>query len=106
MGIPDTMAGAQQNGANGSTNGGPTTWAAKHNLAPHFIGGNHLGQAAPSKVKEFVAAHDGHTVITNVRSLQEAPTETEELTIARAGAHCEQRNCGSQGNPLGAEMGI
>ena len=60
------MAGAQQQTTNGSSNGAPSSWAAKHNLAPHFIGGNHLGHAAPSKVKEFVAAHDGHTVITNV----------------------------------------
>lgn len=40
--------------------------AAKYNLPAHFIGGNHLGNAAPSKVKDFVAGHGGHTVITNV----------------------------------------
>lgn len=44
-----------------------TSYAAKHNLPAHFIGGNHLEAAAPSKVKDFVAAHDGHTVITSVR---------------------------------------
>lgn len=43
------------------------SYAAKHNLAPHFIGGNRLENAPPSKVKDFVASHDGHTVITNVR---------------------------------------
>jgi acetyl-CoA carboxylase/biotin carboxylase 1 len=64
MGLPiDNMAGAAQNGANG----GPSSYAAKFNLAPHFIGGNHLQAAAPGKVKDFVTAHDGHTVITNVR---------------------------------------
>lgn len=68
MGIPTTnMAGAAQNGANGSANGAPSSYAAKFNLAPHFIGGNHLAAAAPGKVKDFVTAHDGHTVITNVR---------------------------------------
>lgn len=61
------MAGAAPKGANGSVNGGPSSYAAKFNLAPHFIGGNHLQAAAPGKVKDFVAAHDGHTVITNVR---------------------------------------
>lgn len=67
------------NGAhtNGLTNGDshPTngihervlsSYAKKFNLAPHFIGGNHLEAAPSSKVKNFVTAHDGHTVITNV----------------------------------------
>ncbi|KAL9087549.1 MAG: hypothetical protein Q9159_003565 [Coniocarpon cinnabarinum] len=53
-------------GANGMANGHGSSYAAKHDLAPHFIGGNHLGAAPPSKVKDFVQAHDGHTVITNV----------------------------------------
>ena len=45
---------------------GKATYAEKHNIAAHFIGGNRLENAEPSKVKDFVAAHDGHTVITNV----------------------------------------
>lgn len=67
MGVPaDNMAanGAKENGA-------PSSNAAKYNLASHFIGGNHLGVAPPSKVKDFVAAHGGHTVITNVRIFRE-----------------------------------
>ncbi len=66
----------EQNGqavANGPRNGvtvprsnGQATYAEKHNLASHFIGGNRLDNAPASKVKEFVASHDGHTVITNV----------------------------------------
>jgi acetyl-CoA carboxylase/biotin carboxylase 1 len=68
MGIPtNNMAGAAHKEVNGSANGGPSSYAAKFDLAPHFIGGNHLQAAAPGKVKDFVAAHDGHTVITNVR---------------------------------------
>ena len=65
---------AEVNG-NGKANGtvpimnGTSSYAAKHNLADHFIGGNRLENAAPSKVKDFVASHDGHTVITNVRIL-------------------------------------
>lgn len=53
-----------ENGANGS----PSSNAARYNIAPHFIGGSHLGAAPPSKVKDFVAAHGGHTVIQNVSS--------------------------------------
>jgi acetyl-CoA carboxylase/biotin carboxylase 1 len=56
--------------ANGHSNGEayPSAFAAKYNLAPHFIGGNELAKAPPSKVKDFVIAHDGHTVITSVCS--------------------------------------
>ena len=63
------------NGVNGShangvaapaINGHGSSYAAKHNLAPHFIGGNHLQAASASRVKDFVAAHDGHSVITKV----------------------------------------
>lgn len=74
---------AEQNGhgaANGTRNGvvvpranGKASYAEKHNLPSHFIGGNRLENAAASKVKEFVASHDGHTVITNV-SLFQGPT--------------------------------
>lgn len=58
-----------ENSANGRTvavNGKPT-YAEQHNIADHFIGGNRLENAPASKVKDFVAQNDGHTVITNVR---------------------------------------
>jgi acetyl-CoA carboxylase/biotin carboxylase 1 len=61
--------GSTSNG-NGASNGSPSSYAARFNLAPHFIGGNHLEAAAPSKVKDFVANHDGHTVITRVRQTE------------------------------------
>ncbi len=61
------------NGVNGTparrstlANGTTSEWQAKHNLAAHFIGGNRLEKAPPSKVKDFVQAHDGHSVITSV----------------------------------------
>lgn len=73
--MADTVAGAPQ--ANGHTNGSPSSYAAKHNIASHFIGGNELSQAPPSSVKDFVAAHDGHTVITSV-SLQVPPFVTQD----------------------------
>ena len=56
-----------------ATNGTPSSNAAKFDLPSHFIGGNHLSAAPPSKVKDFVAAHGGHTVITNVGSPQSVP---------------------------------
>lgn len=67
------MADAEING-NGVplTNGtlpnmnGSASYAAKHNLADHFIGGNKLENAPAGPVKDFVASHDGHTVISNV----------------------------------------
>ena len=44
----------------------PSSYAAKFDLADHFIGGNHLEAAPPGSVKDFVLEGDGHTVITNV----------------------------------------
>lgn len=54
--------------ANGSStsNGHASSRAAKHNLPPHFIGGNHLEVAVPSNVKDFVEKHEGHSVISSV----------------------------------------
>ena len=49
-------------------NGHGSSYAAKHNLALHFIGGNHLTAASAGRVKDFVANNDGHTVITSVSS--------------------------------------
>lgn len=68
--MTEITAGAS-NGANGRlvpAVNGKASYAEKHNIADHFIGGNRLENAPPSKVKDFVAQSDGHTVITNVRS--------------------------------------
>jgi acetyl-CoA carboxylase / biotin carboxylase 1 len=58
------------NGVNGTkkalTNGHPSSWQARHDVADHFIGGNKLDNAPPSKVKDFVQSYDGHSVITSV----------------------------------------
>jgi hypothetical protein len=117
----DTMAGAKDAAVNGSANGTPSSAAAKYNLPSHFIGGNHLEVAAPSKVRDFVASHGGHTVITNVRDSPRIPYLPrfwvfwgfwgnwwgQWLTLAfSTGPHCKQRYCSSQGDPIGAEMGI
>lgn len=69
-GIPQTN-GVTSPGAKGLPSrphsGHPSSYAAKYNLADHFIGGNHLGVAPAGVVKDFVADNDGHTVITSVR---------------------------------------
>ena len=60
------MADAVSGAVNGHANGAPSSYAAKFNLASHFIGGSELSKAPPSKVKDFVAASDGHTVFSSV----------------------------------------
>ena len=82
------MAGPITNGVpktNGVTtpiaNGHGSSYAAKHNLPAHFIGGNHLGVAHAGRVKDFVANNDGHTVITSVR-LSDAIRPSHELILA------------------------
>lgn len=45
------------------------SYSKKFNLPAHFIGGNSLDVAAPGPVKDFVASHDGHTVIEKVYGL-------------------------------------
>lgn len=69
------MAGSQPNGTpqvNGTAHqtNGPvkhiSSYAAKHKLPAHFIGGNHLAAAPAGSVKDFIASSDGHTVITSV----------------------------------------
>lgn len=69
------MAGAQKSASNGTANGSPSPAAAQYDLPSHFIGGSHLGVAQPGKVKDFVAAHGGHTVIKNVRDCTVTPVE-------------------------------
>ncbi|KAH6977990.1 hypothetical protein EDB82DRAFT_503104 [Fusarium venenatum] len=67
--MTEISAGAQE-GANGRSVpyvNGKQSYAEKFNIADHFIGGNRLANAPPSKVKDFVGQNDGHTVITNVR---------------------------------------
>jgi len=103
MGVP-----ANNMAVNGvKMNGAPSSNAAKHNLASHFIGANHLGVAPPSKVKDFVAAHGGHTVITNVRASRKwqenGGRKTDNLI---AGPDCQQRYCRSQRDPLHTQVGL
>ncbi|KAK4624494.1 Acetyl-CoA carboxylase [Fulvia fulva] len=83
--MADAVAGAPK--TNGHLNGYPSKMAAKYNLAPHFIGGNELSSAAPSKVKDFVAAHDGHTVITSVLIANNGIAAVKEIRSVRKWAY-------------------
>ena len=58
--------GSSRNGVTVPHVNGKATYAELHKVADHFIGGNKLENAPASKVKDFVAKNDGHTVITNV----------------------------------------
>ena len=86
--MADTVGGAAPK-VNGHANGAPSSYAAKYNLASHFIGGNELSKAAPSKVKDFVAASDGHTVITSVSLTEAVPASMCDLGGSDANGKCE-----------------
>ena len=80
------MAEVNGNGVKPHTNGPVpvitgSSYAAKFQLADHFIGGNKLENAPASAVKDFVASHDGHTVITNVR-INPSPGDQSGRAIA------------------------
>ncbi|OAP58236.1 hypothetical protein AYL99_07326 [Fonsecaea erecta] len=78
------------NGVNGTkplTNGTPSSWQAKHKVADHFIGGNRLGNAPPSKVKDFVQENDGHTVITSVLIANNGIAAVKEIRSVRKWAY-------------------
>ncbi|KAL2005413.1 hypothetical protein VTN00DRAFT_2624 [Thermoascus crustaceus] len=69
------------------TNGHGSSFAAKHNLPSHFIGGNHLGVAPPSSVKDFVAKSDGHSVITSVLIANNGIAAVKEIRSVRKWAY-------------------
>ncbi|KAK3050680.1 acetyl-coenzyme-A carboxylase [Extremus antarcticus] len=81
--MADAVGGAAK--VNGHQTSG--SYSAKFDLQPHFIGGNELSQARPSKVKDFVAAHDGHTVITNVLIANNGIAAVKEIRSVRKWAY-------------------
>ncbi|MCJ1313429.1 acetyl-coenzyme-A carboxylase [Agyrium rufum] len=86
-----TNGSSQANGVvvpqtNGS-NGYPTSYAAKHNLPEHFIGGNALPNAPSSRVKDFVASSEGHTVITSVLIANNGIAAVKEIRSVRKWAY-------------------
>lgn len=114
------------------TNGHGSSFAAKHNLPSHFIGGNHLGVAPPSSVKDFVAKSDGHSVITSVSFFAQTISYLSDRSISLSGgdqctkwddwrlaqlvlicivtcllgAYRQQRYCRSEGDPFRTKMGL
>ena len=69
--VPQPNGISQPNGTSHDANGtngthDPSSYAAKFDLADHFIGGNRVEAAPSSSVKDFVVHNDGHTVITSV----------------------------------------
>lgn len=91
--------------ANGATrklpySNGKASYTEKRKVADHFIGGNRLENAPPCKVKDFVAEHEGHTVITNVRvaflskGIPPSCHWRSNLTTRLLGPYCQQRHCG------------
>lgn len=53
----------------------------------HFIGGNHLDAAAPTPVKDFVASHDGHSVISSVLIANNGIAAVKEIRSVRKWAY-------------------
>ncbi|KAJ5977625.1 hypothetical protein N7501_000967 [Penicillium viridicatum] len=70
----------------GITNGNGAT-IAKQDIPSHFIGGNALESAPPSAVKDFVAAHDGHSVITSVLIANNGIAAVKEIRSVRKWAY-------------------
>ncbi|KAH8425481.1 acetyl-CoA carboxylase ACC1 [Aspergillus melleus] len=70
--------------ANGSANGHGTS---KPEIPSHFIGGNHLDAAPPSSVKDFVAKHDGHSVISSVLIANNGIAAVKEIRSVRKWAY-------------------
>ncbi|RYP33650.1 hypothetical protein DL766_003347 [Monosporascus sp. MC13-8B] len=89
--MAETNGHGPANGANGNrtvpvTNGKPS-YAERHKIADHFIGGNRIENAPASKVKDFVTAHDGHTVITNVLIANNGIAAVKEIRSVRKWAY-------------------
>jgi acetyl-CoA carboxylase/biotin carboxylase 1 len=87
--MTEISAGAQE-GANGRSVpyvNGKQSYAEKFNIADHFIGGNRLANAPPSKVKDFVGQNDGHTVITNVLIANNGIAAVKEIRSVRKWAY-------------------
>lgn len=63
------------------------SYSARFNLPAHFIGGNKLDVAAPGPVKDFVASHDGHTVIEKVLIANNGIAAVKEIRSVRKWAY-------------------
>ncbi|KAJ5903321.1 acetyl-CoA carboxylase [Penicillium tannophilum] len=75
MGVPNG------NSANGSS------IPAKDTIPSHFIGGNNIDVAPPSAVKDFVAKHGGHSVISSVLIANNGIAAVKEIRSVRKWAY-------------------
>lgn len=80
--MTESASNAPRNGVVVPQNNGKQTYAELHQIADHFIGGNKVENAKDSKVKDFVIANNGHTVITNVSN---HPTQGDGLDGTSSG---------------------
>ncbi|KAF8466702.1 acetyl-CoA carboxylase [Kalaharituber pfeilii] len=81
---------APQNSIDGPTSivePSTSSYAEKHKLPAHFIGGNRLDVARPGAVRDFVAANDGHTVITSVLIANNGIAAVKEIRSVRKWAY-------------------
>ncbi|RKF76212.1 Acetyl-CoA carboxylase [Golovinomyces cichoracearum] len=74
-------------GSHGESSVKGQSYASRHQIADHFIGGNKLDNAAPSSVKDFVVKHDGHTVIKNVLIANNGIAAVKEIRSVRKWAY-------------------
>ncbi|RMZ80866.1 hypothetical protein DV737_g2773, partial [Chaetothyriales sp. CBS 132003] len=75
------------NGTKAQVNGATSSWQAKHVLGSHFYGGNRLEKAPPGKVKDFVQASDGHSVITSILIANNGIAAVKEIRSVRKWAY-------------------
>lgn len=57
------------------------------NLPSHFLGGNSVLNAEPSKVRDFVRAHQGHTVISKILIANNGIAAVKEIRSVRKWAY-------------------
>ncbi|KAK2743023.1 acetyl-coenzyme-A carboxylase [Myotisia sp. PD_48] len=76
-----------RSGSTTAVNGFGSSYAAKHSIPSHFIGGNRLDLAPPGTVKDFVAKNDGHSVITSVLIANNGIAAVKEIRSVRKWAY-------------------
>ncbi|TGZ84080.1 acetyl-CoA carboxylase [Ascodesmis nigricans] len=63
------------------------SFSVKYNVPEHFIGGSRLENTPPSKVRDFVATHGGHTVIEKVLIANNGIAAVKEIRSVRKWAY-------------------
>ncbi|KAI5781195.1 acetyl-CoA carboxylase [Geopyxis carbonaria] len=63
------------------------SYTSRFSLPDHFIGGNRLEVASPSKLKDFVAQRNGHTVIEKILIANNGIAAVKEIRSVRKWAY-------------------